>query len=399
MQTVERRDFLELIFGGPTGPEKMKRTEEGFLQGIACVTNIGIFPYMLADGSLRYELRLPEEVFAEESLETLKGKPLTDDHPDVKVDPKNVKDLGVGSVGTEITHDDQCVYAPLTFLREDAIRAIENRKRALSCGYTCELDFTSGVKWGMRYDCIQRKIRYNHVALVDRGRAGDDAVLRMDGAGWHSSITPTHQQRTDSMKTIHLDNVAYQADEAVIAALQTAKNDATKAQAELSTISAKVDAAVERADKAESEKSALQANLDSCVEKLKVVEADKAKMAEEFPAKVDAAVKERLEVLDMATKAGVEVKPEMTADSIKREIVLKTAADAEATKLKLDAGDATYLKVRYDIACEELAKRKDSNDPGRRDSMDIPPKDGHQDKAPETAKQKHDKALQDAWKN
>lgn len=202
------------------------------------------------------------------------------------------------------------------------------------------------------------------------------------------------------MKTIHLDSVAYQADEAVIAAYQTATKEAKDSKDALTATTAKLDAATERADKAESEKSTLQANFDSCAEKLKVAEADKAKLMDEFPAKVDAAVKERLEMLDTATKAGVEVKPEMTADDIKRAVVLKLAADADAAKVKLDAGDATYLKVRYDLACEELAKRKDSNDPGRRDSMDIPPKDDKGDKGDNlTVKQKHDKALQDAWKN
>ena len=91
-QQVQRKDFLGLIWR--EGSEKLRTTDEGFLIGVACVTNTGIFPYMLPDGTIRNELRLPEEVFADDSLETLKGKPLTDDHPDVGVDPEHPQICG-----------------------------------------------------------------------------------------------------------------------------------------------------------------------------------------------------------------------------------------------------------------------------------------------------------------
>jgi hypothetical protein len=40
------------------------------------LTRVGIFEYRRPDGSIRRELRLPEEVFAQESLASYKGKPV-----------------------------------------------------------------------------------------------------------------------------------------------------------------------------------------------------------------------------------------------------------------------------------------------------------------------------------
>lgn len=396
--TVNRTDYFDLVFRGEA--EKLTKTAEGFMQGVACVTNIGIFPYMLPDGSIRNELRLPEEVFAEDSLATLKGKPLTDDHPDEAVNPDNVKELMVGALGTEPTTDDQCVYMPLTFHRRDALDNIQAGKRALSCGYTCELEFVSGTKWGMRYDAIQRKIRYNHVALVDKGRAGDDAVLRMDGAGWTASFNPSqHQDRSSTMKTIHLDNVAYQADEAVCAALSKANADALTARTELQTkvdamtaLQGRFDALTAEMATLKSDNATLKATADQAT-------ADKAKCMQEMedvkksiPGQCDSAVKARLQLQADAALAGVEFTAEMTNDAISKAILTKVAPDVKGDE------DPAYLKARVDIALKSL--RADT-DPGRSGSVDVPTR--NQDGAPAAGslaetKAKHDKAIADAWK-
>lgn len=51
-------------------------TDEGYLVDHPIVTSVGIFVYHNPDGSERRELRLPEEVFAEKSLASYKGKPI-----------------------------------------------------------------------------------------------------------------------------------------------------------------------------------------------------------------------------------------------------------------------------------------------------------------------------------
>lgn len=392
-EQVQRRDFLDLVWR--EGPEKLRTTDEGFLTGVACVTNIGIFPYMLPDGTIRNELRLPEEVFDEASLETLKGKPLTDDHPDVAVDPDNVKELGVGAVGTEPFHDDQCVYAPLTIQRRSAIDAAKGGKRALSCGYTCELEFTSGVKWGQKYDAIQRKIRYNHVALVDAGRAGEDAVLRMDSAGWHSSVkNPPHNDRSNPMKTIRLDNgVDYQAEEAVVVAFTTLKGDRDALAAEKTRLQATVDSKDGELKTAKAALDAAVAEADACKSKEKKMMDELQAAKDAAPAAIAAGVKARLALLDAAALAGIEVKDDMDDAAVKVAVI--KASDAEAV---LEGKGDSYVDARFDIAVEGFRRAK--GDSRRVDHVDVPKSGEHPDSATclDAARKKANEALQNAYK-
>ena len=65
--------------------------------------------------------------------------------------------------------------------RKDAIEAVLNGKQALSMGYTCDLEMAEpNATWcGIEYDFIQRNIRYNHCAIVDSARAGDNAKIEL----------------------------------------------------------------------------------------------------------------------------------------------------------------------------------------------------------------------------
>lgn len=161
----------------------LTKTPEGFLRGRAIATNIGVFPYTQPDGTVRRELRLPSEVRDTASQDSLKGKPVTNEHPKgTLVNAENAKDLAVGSIGDDIRSDSYHVSVPITITDAKTVADIENGKVALSCGYTCDLEDKGGVWMGVNYDAIQRNIRYNHVAVVAKGRAGDAAKLRMDAA-------------------------------------------------------------------------------------------------------------------------------------------------------------------------------------------------------------------------
>jgi hypothetical protein len=172
---VNRLDVSEI--GKPT------RTPQGFLRVPATPTRAGIFIYRRADGTTRRELRPEAEVFNADSLSSLSGAPLTDLHPREMVSPKNVRTLAIGHVGDSVRRDGQRVAAEITVEDDAAISAVERRDRVeLSCGYACELDETPGTHEGQRYDAVQRKIRYNHVALLPRGagRGGPELALRLD---------------------------------------------------------------------------------------------------------------------------------------------------------------------------------------------------------------------------
>lgn len=339
-----------------------EKTPEGFLVARAPVTSIGVFTYRNPDGSPRRELRLPEEVFAEASLESLKMKPLTLLHPDGAVTPENIGQLQVGSVGSDVTTDSYRVYVSLSATKQDGIDAVENGSaRSLSCGYNCDIEWTSGTWMGMDYDCIQRNIRYNHVALVPVPRAGDGNAIRMDSAGipglpdLNKHETKTREEDM-SLKTIHLDGADYQAEPQVIAAYDKASARADSLEKELNQAREDGKKAL---DEALAGKSSAEAERDSYKERLDAMEQD-------MPNKVAAAVKYRLTLCGQAQKAGVEVRDDMSDMDIKKAVILKKFPTAN-----LDGKDDSYILSRFDCACELIAA--DAEAQSRKDAAEITP--------------------------
>ena len=112
--------------------------------------------------------RPEEEVFAPETMASFEAVPVTNDHPADGVDLDNIRRLQAGhaqNVRRGSGEEADLLLADLVITDERLIEAILNGKREISCGYTYELAEENG-----RY--IQRKIRGNHIAVVDAGRAG-----------------------------------------------------------------------------------------------------------------------------------------------------------------------------------------------------------------------------------
>lgn len=156
-------------------------TDEGYLVDHPIVTSVGIFVYHNPDGSERRELRLPEEVFAEKSLASYKGKPIIVTHDAGYVGTDNVKEESIGTILSEGYRDGDDVRAEIIIHDTDSLK--KYKMRELSCGYNLRLDETPGVWEGQPYDAIQRDIEINHLALVDKARAGEQARLNIDGQG------------------------------------------------------------------------------------------------------------------------------------------------------------------------------------------------------------------------
>lgn len=115
--------------------------------------------------------RRPEDVFAEETIASFEGKPVTDDHPPENVQAENFASYARGHVqnvrqaGDNLVGD---VYITDAKLASDVKHCV---KREISCGYQCDLvpDGAGGY--------YQTNIRGNHVAVVLRGRAGHDVAI------------------------------------------------------------------------------------------------------------------------------------------------------------------------------------------------------------------------------
>ena len=380
-----RNDWYMDAIDYATSPAE--KTAEGFLIARAPVTSVGVFTYRNADGTPRRELRLPEEVFADESLASLRMKPLTLMHPDQAVTTENIEELQVGSLGDSIETDSYRVYAPLAVTKQDGIQAVENGSaRALSCGYTCDIEWTSGTWMGVPYDCIQRNIRYNHVALVPAARAGDGNAIRMDGLGTpepKENYKQPNEEKMD-MKTIHLDGADYQAEPQVIAALDKAVARADAAEKELNQL--REDSKKDKEAFA-SEKATIEGERDTYKERLDSME-------KEMPSKIEAAVKSRLDIVGKAQAAGVEVRDDMAELDIKKAVIMKQFPSAE-----LEGKDDAYVNARFDCACE-LVKAEAENK-SRKDAAETTPHNVNptaQEKL-EASKAAYNKRMDEAWQD
>lgn len=124
-------------------------------------------------------LRDPEEL--KKAAPTLNGVQLLRKHIPVTPEDHQPYDT-VGSLGTdaEFVEDGGENYLDNSLFVNaiDAIEGIESgKKRELSAGYHYTPDMTPGNFRGTRYDGVMRDIVFNHVALVEDGRAGPDVVV------------------------------------------------------------------------------------------------------------------------------------------------------------------------------------------------------------------------------
>jgi len=162
---------------------KPTKLANGWLRLDGRLTRTGVFTYRLPDGSMRRELRLADEVFRDDTLQSFALVPVTDEHPPAFLDASNTKEFARGAVAGALRRDGNFVAGEMLVTDAELIAKLEGGKaREISCGYTCDLEESAGEFDGERYDAIQRNIRGNHVAIVERGRAGPEARVRMDAA-------------------------------------------------------------------------------------------------------------------------------------------------------------------------------------------------------------------------
>ena len=118
--------------------------------------------------------RPPEEVFSTAALASFEGKPVTNDHPLVLIGPDDVKMYEMGHAQNVRRGDgewEEYTLADLHIHDRELIDAVQSGKREISCGYECEYVPNGDGTY------TQRNIRGNHVAVVERGRAGKRAAI------------------------------------------------------------------------------------------------------------------------------------------------------------------------------------------------------------------------------
>ncbi|MBR3335373.1 MAG: DUF2213 domain-containing protein [Clostridia bacterium] len=158
-----------------------RREPEGYLLCLNVpVARTGTQDYLpeelgLMPGSSFISVYRPEdEVFSPETMASFEGMPVTNDHPPEGVDIGNIRALQKGhahNVRRGSGDESDLLLADLIITDPKLIDLILSGKREISCGYTYELCEENG-------QYIQRKIRGNHVAVVDAGRAGPRVSIK-----------------------------------------------------------------------------------------------------------------------------------------------------------------------------------------------------------------------------
>ena len=120
--------------------------------------------------------RPEEEVFSKATMASFEGMPVTNDHPDSEegVTVDNAQYLAKGhcqNVRRGTGKDKDLLIADLVITDQNTIDDILNGKREISCGYNYELHEEDGK-------LVQRQIHGNHIAIVDKGRAGKRVCIK-----------------------------------------------------------------------------------------------------------------------------------------------------------------------------------------------------------------------------
>ncbi len=215
--------------------DKTYYTSEGYLVDHPIVTTCGVFEYKNEDGSTRRELRLPEHVFDKKSLESYKGKPIIITHAAGDVDKENVRREQIGTIMSAGYRDGDNVRCEIIIHDTNTLKRCGLRE--LSLGYSLDTEEMPGVWQGEEYDCIQKNIEINHLALVAEARAGDTARLNIDSKDGKTQILKggkammKNRQNTKGRRADEVDNLSPEELEAAIA-LFKAQQAATQAAGE-----------------------------------------------------------------------------------------------------------------------------------------------------------------------
>lgn len=318
----------------------IRKIEDGYLVTEAFAVRTGIQLYTggemgLVDRDVVRVYRPEDEVRAPESLQTFSHAPITVGHPE-RVTADNWKNLAKGEVSTEAEWKDGKIRLPLIIKDAEAIQIVEGGTRELSAGYTCQIEFADGITPdGEPYDAIQRNIRVNHLAIVPKGRAGEECRIGDGAQTWG----PTPLNSLDTMKGISMSN---QTVNAVLGdkAVQVSAADAAVIEA------FKADASKALADAKAAHKAALDAKDRELAAKDAEIGDLKSKIVSD--ADLDARVEARSKLVADAAKVDANVKAAGLSDADLRKVVVTAKKGADFVDGRSDA----YLEATFDHLVE-----------------------------------------------
>ena len=302
----------------------------GFLRVDGVAARTGVLTYLKPDGSIVRELVTADTLFHADSMATLQGAPVTVGHPVIGLlNADNARAYSKGAV-SQVKQDGNNLAVSMTITDSDAINAIQRGTRQLSPGYTAVMDYTAGVtEDGQRYDAIQKSRTYNHNAIVDSARGGNECKINLDG--FSCAVEVNQPLEEDKMPTVKLPNGAT----VEVADASTAST----IQGEFNSLQARADEADKMVDKAKFDE--LQGKYDAMAEEM-------AKLKEAKEEKADAdQIGAYIGVIESARKLKADVEVKADGKYLEPVAIMAAALGIDATGKSLE-----YVQGRFDSAIE-----------------------------------------------
>lgn len=228
---------MEGFFAIDASFSQRKKTPQGFLSVPCRIARSGVQQYQRSELGLDgnpWELvdvyRPPEEVFAPEAIASFDGVPITNEHPPELVTADNWKKYAVGMV-TNPRREGDYLVADLLFTAQDAIDDIDAKIREeLSGGYVYDYQANYTATDGKKYVAAQTKIRGNHVALTQKGRAGHPV-----------RVTDSLSTGKKTMLKIAIDGIPFEMEDQAAAAVEKLIKQVGDSSAALAAITSERD--------------------------------------------------------------------------------------------------------------------------------------------------------------
>ena len=307
-------------------------TPEGYLTVNVPITRPGVFPYQRQDGTVQMEAKLPDEIFSDRTIRSARSKPVTDGHPNEPVTIDNYQTYAKGMSHTDSRVEDFKLYISLTVTDKALIEKIHEGYNEISIGFLSDVVAESGTYNGDQYEYVQRNVEINHIAIVEKGRAGPEVAIRADSDAWQVN---DDNKGGHTMPVYKIDGKDFEVDSAV-------KSHIEKLQAQLETAQTKagtVDALQGRYDALETKLE--KAEKDLADEKAKQVSADELDKHVEARVQLIGAAKPLLgDSFDFVGKSDREIK----------EAVISTTKQ----DFKGDGKSDDYINAFFDATVEQV---------------------------------------------
>ena len=369
-------------------------TDEGYLRVKARIARTGIQSYTDANGGIRLEYRPEEEVAASTALDSFREKCVTREHPPALLDASNTKDYAIGFTSADVSYSEGFVESTLTVTDKETIDEImRGNVREVSCGYKVDYSPEPGITSdGQHYDGIQKNIRGNHVAIVNRARGGAQVRLMLDSADAAVNDLITHSQGAVMSANIAFDGVSFEADPALAAAISAERDDAKGSYADMKR---QYEDAMAEASKMKEEMDAMEKEMkgkcDSAEGRADALSEENAALKSDLEAakqvNVDSLVEERIALIDKA-RPSLDSAFDFAGKSVRE--IMEASIKAVRGDANLSDRSDDYVTAMFDTLAETAARDDSGTSELRKAVASIA--------SPMSAPSSYMEKLQNAWK-